>query len=147
MREVDQYPWGDLSVGCYVYDATGVPWKLQEAHPTQPYTFLATSQEGKTAVLSQPPEKRVRAWVATSDEAAMHLQSILGARALEGQMKVEAFPPTSRMKFEENALRSHLSMMHGAYSEPSMKYAGLIEQHTHMHAAGEFNFPHTHEEF
>lgn len=140
---VEQYPWSELVIGCYVYDATGNPWKLTDEHPQQPGTFRAVDAEGKIAILNNPG-KPVRALVPDEDEALHALAEILGARSMEPHLTVEALPlagPGAAAK-----VRSHLKLMHAEYSEPSMRLPKLLAQHNAAHANGRFYLPHTHKD-
>lgn len=143
MAIYDAYPWSELVPGAYVYDAKGEPWKLLEEHPQQRGTFLSINIQGEKAIVSDPG-KPVRASVPDFEQAARHLHDILGARALEGQMRCEALPTTAT-KGAAARIRSHLQIMHGEYSEPSMRTEMLLAQHRDAHARGHFTIPHTHE--
>jgi hypothetical protein len=143
MQTVEQYPWRDVVVGTYVYDATGELWKVVEAHPSRPYTFRCTTAVGDIAVVSLPPEKRVTAIVPDEDEALRALAEILGAKAMEGQFMVEAIAPTGA-RGGAPRLRSHLKIMHNAYTEPSMKFPEMVRLHNMLHAEYNYLVPHKH---
>ena len=133
----DSYPWSELVPGAYVYDSKGEPWKLLEEHPARRGTFLSINIQGEKAIVSDPG-KPVRASVPDFEQAAAHLHEILGARALDGQIRCEPLPNSAPR------IRQHLKIMHGEYSEPSMKVPMLLAQHDNAHARGIFTIPHTH---
>ena len=143
MQTVEQYPWRDVVVGAYVYDATGKLWRVIEAHPSQPYTFRCTTSVGDIAIISLPPEKTVTAIVPDEDEALRALAEILGAKAMEGQMTVAPVPFTGA-RGGAPRLRSHLKIMHNAYTEPSMKFPEMVRLHDTLHAEYNYLVPHTH---
>jgi len=138
----DSYPWSELVPGAYVYDSQGEPWKLIDENPQIKGQFLGVKIDGTSAVLNDPG-KPVRAAVPSHEQAIEHLERILDARRLEGQMTCEAMPTEGRGAAAH--IRSHLRQMHGEYSEPSMKLDMLHAQHRNAHARGIYQIPHTHE--
>lgn len=144
MQIHDEYPWSELVAGTYVWDAEGVPWKLTEAHPTDPGVFKAASIEGKVAVL-RDPGKPVRAMVPDYEEAMSHLRHILGARLDQKQLTMAPLPTTTS-KTTKMKIKAHLINMHDQYMEPSQTVQNMLECHAYLHEIGQFGIPHTHGE-
>lgn len=144
MRRVESYPWSELVPGAYVEDATGLKWKLVEEHPEQRGVFKAHNAAGELTIL-RDPGKPVVAYVPTEDEALAYLHRILGARAVEGQIVVDALP-TQDSAGARRRIASHLKIMHGEYTEPRMKFTDLVACHELSHARADYDFPHIHKE-
>jgi hypothetical protein len=134
-----QGTWGDLQIGSYMRDQTGVVWKVEKERD---FHLLVVNRDGEKKHLKpRPPTTPVTLMGATEEEAARVLREKLGAQVIARRAAGQKgwLCPAFPVKGAQGAMaeaRSHLFMAHGIWTGDVKRMEGengMIACHTESH--------------
>ncbi len=143
--------WGDLTIGSYMRDQTGMVWKVIKERD---FHLQVQNRAGEKRHLKpRDPNTPVTMMGASETEATETLKRVLGARAVarraagETGWLVPPFPTPGQQGAVQEA-KTHMKMMHGIWCDDVKRLDGdngLIAAHLYGHQSQDKGYQeHTH---
>lgn len=130
-----QGTWGELHVGAFMKDKTGVTWKVTAERD---FHLQVKDREGTTKHLKpRNPSTPVTILTPTPEEATRTIEDVLGGGVLAELYRGHRVWAAGEFRTKGPAAlldaKAHLHMMHGTWANDIKTMAEALEAHEHFH--------------